>query len=277
MNLTLRLRPMIVVYALCSFFYVLTAEAQIVETKDITKVTSYIDKETLVLFDLDNTVMELTQTLGTPEWFSEFYKKHREAGHSHEEATKKTLAVYVPVNERSKAKAVDPKTPELIKGFQKDGIVVLGLTSRDAGLSEATMRQLKDAQVNFNTGKFKEYAKKLSQGERSKVDQGIIFAGGQSKGKCLKEFFSLVNWVPKKIVFIDDQMKSVQEVETTLNDDKIFYTGIRYGYLDDKAKKLDTTVSEIQLEYFNKILSDEEALMILKHRQQVGMASNSIK
>ena len=242
-------------------------KAEIIETSDITQITSHISQGTLVLLDIDNTIIQLTQTLGTPEWFSAFYKKRRALNISHEHAMKETVNIYLRVNEISAAKPVDLNTGIIIRNLQEQGIVILGLTSRDDSLYKATINHLKPTSINFNVGKFQDYQLKLQTGAKSKVHNGIIFSGGKHKGECLEEFLSAVNWSPKKIVFVDDQLKAIQEVESAAVKNNTDYIGVRYGYLDDKAKNLNLDIAEIQLAHLEKtghILSDEDALSLLK-------------
>jgi len=238
--------------------------AEIVEFKSISQIVSHISPDTLVLLDIDNTVIELPQTLGTPQWFSDYYNKKRKLGMKHEEAMKSTVEIYTQVNEISAAKLVEQDTGSIIKTLQNRGIAVMGLTSRDDALLKTTIRQLESVGVNFNNGVFKDFQANLTLGERSKIKQGIIFTGGKHKGECLLEFLSLANWSPKKIIFVDDQLKNVQEVEVSLLKTPPFinYKGVRYSFLDDKIKNVDSKLHEVQLDYFNKtnrILSDQEA------------------
>jgi Protein of unknown function (DUF2608) len=44
----------------------------------------------------------------------------------------------------------------------------------------------------------------------------------------------------------------------------IDYVGIRYGKADERVKSFDPKIADVQLEHFHKILSDEEALHLLK-------------
>ncbi len=245
----------------------LNANAKIIATDDISTISSYIDKNTLVLLDIDNTIIELAQTLGTPEWCADFYAKKRKLGMPEDEAIKITSEIFTRVNERSDAKPVDLRTSKIIQELQKQGIIVLGLTARAHVLSEATARQLKSSNVNFNVGKFKNKETNTLNGQRTQFKNGIIFAAGHNKGDCLKAFLSVTQWTPKKIVFVDDRLKHVKEVEKAIFKDNIAYTGIHYTLLNKKMKDMNPKVYEIQLEHLNKtnkILSDKDAIALLE-------------
>lgn len=250
----------------------------IIETHNIAKMLSHVNKNTLVLLDIDNTIIELTQTLGTPQWFSIYYQQKIKEGMTHEQAMKETVHIYVKVNHLSNAKPVDTKTAKIIKNLQKKGITILGLTSRDDSLFETTIKHLSFAEVDFNTGKFKNFATKLTSGDRSKVQNGIIFTGGQNKGDCLIDFLSKVQWYPKKVLFVDDQLKNIKEVHQGLKKVNIPFKGIRYSFLDEKLKNINHHIPAIQLECLaksNKLLSDEEALLILKKLPTATLADKS--
>jgi hypothetical protein len=42
---------------------------KIIEINELKQAEKHIDRETLVIFDLDNTLMETSQTLGSNQWF----------------------------------------------------------------------------------------------------------------------------------------------------------------------------------------------------------------
>ncbi len=88
------------------------------------------------------------------------------------------------------------------------------------------------------------------------------------KGKCLEEFFNRVKWQPRKIVFVDDQMKSLEEVKERFIQSDIEYLGIHYCFLKDKITDINCKIYDVQLEYLNranKLLSDQEAQEILDY------------
>jgi len=239
---------------------------KITEFNDISLINLVIDEATLLLMDVDNTLIELNQSLGTPGWFTYFYNKQLENGATHWEAMRATVAIYVKINKLSDVKLIDAKMPLLIKKWQEKGIITLGLTSRDNGLFETTIRQLTSVNINLNFGKFKNKQLRLKTGDRSKFQHGIIYAGGMHKGKCLEEFFSLVKWRPKKIVFIDDQIRNLKEVEEISYQNSIEYIGFHYCALKNKVAAINCKIYDIQLEYLNqtnKLLSDQEAEEVL--------------
>jgi len=53
-------------------------------------------------------------------------------------------------------------------------------------------------------------------------------------------------------------------VEKALAKLNIDYIGIRYSGSDERFKNLDSRIADVQFDLFNKILSDEQALCLLK-------------
>ena len=66
--------------------------------------------------------------------------------------------------------------------------------------------------------------------------EGIILTGGKNKGSVLSEFLKKTKRNFKKITLIDDKLKNLQDVNEATKKLNINFTGIRYGYLDNKEQ-----------------------------------------
>ena len=76
----------------------------------------------------------------------------------------------------------------------------------------------------------------------------------------------IIDFYPKKIVFIDDKEKNIIDMDEKIINYDIEYVGLRYGFLDEKIKNFNRAISNFQLEYFKKILTDEDAEAIIEKR-----------
>ncbi|KKK55230.1 hypothetical protein LCGC14_3076640, partial [marine sediment metagenome] len=83
--------------------------------------------------------------------------------------------------------------------------------------------------------------------------KGILFAKGIEKGRVLDQFLKKINFKPKSVIFIDDKLKYLDEVEKFCKKLKIKFLGLRYGYLDKKVNNLQGFICDIQHKNLKKI------------------------
>ncbi|MEI6242762.1 MAG: DUF2608 domain-containing protein, partial [Chlamydiota bacterium] len=70
---------------------------QIIPCDHLEDVLKHAKSNTLIIFDLDNTLICPAQMLGSNEWFEYQVQKNKQNGHSSEMATKKTLQEWLQV------------------------------------------------------------------------------------------------------------------------------------------------------------------------------------
>jgi len=229
--------------------------AEIYEIASIAEILPFIDDTTLLVFDVDNTLIEPLGNLGSDQWYYYIVRKYVEIDKlSEEEAHKKTMAMWNKVQWIINLKAVEPTTPEIIKQIQTGGIQTIGLTARTLDIADKTLEQLHsiDVCLNCNTIYDKELMFKCDDEVRFK--QGIIFVGeNNNKGKVLVQFLQLIDYSAKKIVYVDDKMKHVVNVENALKKIGVPYIGFRYGATDAKVAEFQTDTKDIYLFSFGII------------------------
>jgi len=134
-------------------------------------------------------------------------------------------------------KLVENNTSSIIQELQKF-CTVIALTARSKRIISTTINQLKELGVDFSQEKI---AQKKINFEKFPYPTffkgGIIFCSDNNKGKILKEFLKQTNLNPKKIIFVDDKEKCLTRVESALKNKHIKFTGLRYGFLDEKVKE----------------------------------------
>ncbi len=230
--------------------------AQIHELKNIKDLNQYISKDTLVIFDLDNVIMEPVQQYGSDQWFFNNMQNLIAEGKTNKEALRQTLEEWFEVQAVTKVRPVEKTTKKVIDNLQKKNVLVMGLTIRSLDLSFCAIKQLNSININlFRTSPFK---KDILLNEII-YRKGILFAGGIDKGEVLSNFFEYINFHSKRIVFIDDKLKNVQALEKFCDKNNIEYIGLRYSYLDDKVNSFNPKIAKIQSEKFGSIISDIEA------------------
>lgn len=259
----------IIVLAICCFLSVfypfLEGKTLIKETNDFAHVLTYLEEATLFVFDLDNTLIETAQHLGSDQWVSHKMEHLTKEGLSPDEAFDQILPQLIEVHNRSEMRYVDPVIPDLLYKMQKKQIPMIGLTKREPLLSECTLKQVASLHLDFHkTAPLKEeIVFHELQGTVSK--EGIVFVGhGVEKGPALIVYLRKLKKLPKKIVVIDDKMSNILNIANALKQLDIDFIGVRYGAADEKVKAFNPKIADMQWEHFQKILSDEQALHLLE-------------
>jgi len=257
--------------ALPLLFSSLATSALVIEHNDIAQVFTYEKENTLFVFDLDNTLVETAQYLGSDQWFSHQVEKFISEGHTRKEASEKYVPLLFEIQKKSSARAVDSKIPSLLGAMQKKQVPMFVLTARNPLLAELTIAQLAQLKINFPYAVHKKDIFHFPKMNNSLFYHGILFCGdGIDKGELLVEFLKEMDKMPHRVVFIDDKMHHVLSIEKALAKLNIDYVGIRYSGSDERFKNLDRRIADVQFDLFNKILSDEQALQLLKMQDAVN-------
>jgi len=258
---------------LCLLFYCFTTilEAEIHETYDINEVRHYITPETLVIFDIDNTVIEPVQTIGSDQWFHYRIDYHKDHGYSDSLALETALEEWVAVQNITQVKEVQEGCSQLIADLQNEGYTVMGLTTRGLGMSTLTVRQLKRLDIDLSATAPTQEEVFLKNKRGVLFRGGILFTAGTHKGMALAKFLHLIETKPQHIVFINDKASHLKEVEVIADKYRVPFNGLRYGYTDEKVNKLNKEIADLQFEFFGHILSDHEAKNLLSELKQQRM------
>lgn len=239
---------------------------EIIETKNFKEISQYIKAETLVLLDIDDTLLIPVQTLGTDVWFMHRLKYHLQDKNDHTLALDKALAEWEAVRHLTNIKIVEEGSQDLIKEMQKNNIVVMGLTTQGLALATRTVVQLNSLDIDLSTTAPSHEDHYFMNGQNGVLyRQGVLFTAGTSKGKALSKFLDIIDYHPKHIVFINDKKKHLQDVEQSFVSKEVNFIGLRYSYSDQRVGNFREAVADIQWTYstFDYLISDEEAFQLL--------------
>jgi hypothetical protein len=226
---------------------------EILETASIRSILNKCSFNSFVVFDLDNTVFESNQELGSHQWFESLCIHANKSMDNKEQAFDYALRLYHLVQHYTKVKPVEEETARVIQLLQDINIPVIALTARGRPIFYPTLLQLRSIGVDFSrnwsdlAGAF--YF--IPQNENVMFSQGIIFCSGGDKGFCLNHFFHyLVNYsksFPEHLIMIEDTPKHVAAVGKVVADKGCDFTGLRYNYLDQKASqfKMDMAIEQL--------------------------------
>src|ERR1700722_18054841 len=103
-------------------FLLLRVDGVIFETHHFCELLKVVHQNTLVVLDIDDTLLVCTQTLGTDVWFRYQIKQHEKAGLPVSEAFEKALAEWEGGEHISKIKLVEEGTDKIIRELQEKGV-----------------------------------------------------------------------------------------------------------------------------------------------------------
>lgn len=241
------------------FLYLDHVYSEIIHINKFDKVIEYVDKDTLILLDVDQTLIESSWLIGNTHW-NHYMRQTIDSvmpGTDLYGWITYWIACHVPV------KPVEKEIPAIVREWQSTN-QVMGFTARGEAnwnYSPLPAIDLFTRQQLHSVGIFLEHPAQFDglQG----VSNGAIFTAQKRKGPFLKNLLEQVNPRPKRIVFVDDniqQLESVEEAMKTVPD--ISFLGCYYTYSEDNADCLDIALGTAQLQalFGDKMLQSELTL-----------------
>ena len=230
---------------------------KIIETKSFQEVPSYVDENTLLVLDIDDTLLIPVQMLGCDEWFTNRLNLHIQEGMSFSHALDRSLAEWEAIRHLTEMEIVEEGTEKIVHELQGKGISVMGLTTQGIALSHRTIVQLKSHNIDLSTTAPFTSAHYFEQKDLGVLfRKGVLFTSGTGKGTALFILCDHFGYAPKKIVFINDKASHLQDIEAVAEKRGVEFIGLRYSYSDNRKAEFDPHVAELQ---FNELLTDEEA------------------
>ena len=232
------------------------AHAEIKQIQTMTEILPYVTADTLLVFDLDNTVINPIQTLGSDQWFQYLLKSN---------SVDQSVAIWSQIQPYTRVEAVEAVTPDLIANAQENGLKVMALTARPSTLADTTISQLASVGVDFLMSPVYDQDVNLGDDTAPKYISGIEFVSPKfTKGDALVAFLNRIGYKPRRVVFVDDTPKHTVTVNQALDAAGIENFEFRYGADDAKVAAFNPPVAQKEYEIFehcgNQVISDSEAL-----------------
>ena len=227
-------------------------------TQSFSEVARDIDSNTLLIFDIDNTILRPAQMVGAEEWFCNYLQELCSKGMDHEEALNTALDVWTAIEMVTKVVPIEKTTPEVIAQVQQKTIRCMAITTRSPCLAHTTIKQLASIGIDLNLTSPTNASFFLTNLPQVEFRDGILFTDGPSKGSAFKAFLRQLRYRPKKVIFIDDKLHYVEDLNF-LEKEGIAYLGFHYVNENQYGESYDAKVAATQLEAFTSILSDNAA------------------
>ena len=239
------------------------------ETAHFSELPQYVTPDTLVILDIDVTLLIPDQTLGCDVWFREQLARHQREQMSDDEAWDLALAQWEAVRHLTQVKIVEEGCQEIVSGLQSRGVRVMGLTTQGLALANRTVRQLQSLGIDLSASAPSQQDQYFINGQGVLYRDGVLFTAGTSKGESLLKLLELLDYEPACIVFLNDKMSHIRDLVGPVELVGIPVIGLRYSYSDARVAGYRSEIADIQFRQssFDHILSDEEAqeLLNLEH------------
>ncbi|WP_131783496.1 DUF2608 domain-containing protein [Legionella gresilensis] len=244
------------------FFSPLFAKVINYQTDSFTEIAALYNKAnidpktTLLVFDLDDTLLTMTQPLGSVGWWDWQYKLQKMKETSDKLFTadyQQLVRIQNILFQLIKMRVTDDAVLHFLKSATSQGSIVMGLTARGKEHLSATMLQLKDNDFTIgNKPLFQEKGLKFKNNKTSVAgnvhcpqftheviyQQGIMFLDGEDKGQALLCVLTKTKKEIKTILFVDDAIKNTVSVNKAFSDSK----GLRVlniHFTKENAKQLE--------------------------------------
>lgn len=234
----------------------------IVETSRFDDILIYIDqtspRKTLVVCDLDNTLTVPCDPLGSVAWSEYLQSNLQSKGVSKKDAEVIEHILWKTIQPHIEVKTVDPKTSEVINELKKRQIPVLILTSRFPEDSWFTFAQLQSVGIDLSLQKdLPQVSLQLPLTPYALYEKGVLFSTTVNKKSAVFiKFLKLHKMDLKCVIFVDDKLHHVEDVENACKNLGIEYIGIHYIGADKYFKIFNPSKAEFQWKIFpNKMPS----------------------
>lgn len=211
-------------------------QIHVLEIKHIRDVLKHTSHNSLVIFDLDNTLVESTQEVGSDQWFVSLSQYAANIMVDSAETISLVLSIYHEIQFHIDLRAVQQEAIRIIQILQDLCIPVLALTARGTKISEPTLKQLDKIGIQFHKQWDEEFSLPKDEMHAPIFRQGVIFCDGADKGKCLDYFLHYKLFSPKHVVMVDDKAKYLISVGKMLKQYHAQFVGLRYSFLDEKVR-----------------------------------------
>lgn len=212
-------------------------------------------RDTLVLLDIDDTILSSPSSWGSVEQFKAMVEEAREAGYNLKQAKVLVYPRWLTSQSIIRTKLVDEDFLSFFEQIMSSGYV-MGLTARQPFIDNKpviatlTAEQLDKLQVNFPLFDGLEFNKKYKKAVHSDAElatqlnlyddcetiyhQGILFCHDlNNKGDVFKDFFaSFTNYcgiknqpLPSKVIFVDDARHNLESMYTACTSLGLAYEG----------------------------------------------------
>lgn len=231
-------------------------DAIIIETREIQEVLAYINSDTWVFFDIDDTLLTSQTQLGRSDYYFLEFATLKYKGVDEESAHRICRIHWNEMQAKCPVRQMDPVTFAVVSKTQQLAAYTIALTARGPQTNFITHSQFQFIGLDFSISSPPTISVDLPF--RHIYESGIWFVEFNEKGSSVRLWLKEISKYPSKIVFIDDRLNHLENMEIALLDLGIEYVGIHYTKILETP--FEPQIAQIQADVFPVIITDEEAL-----------------
>ncbi len=262
-------------YILLSILCNITLQAEISQIRSFQEAEAILattDKNTLVLFDVDETLIYWADKIQYPKFKSQWQDMKKMAW---ERAGDRQTLLRSKIFLKCKKVLIEPFVADIIRQLQDREVKVLALTKMESGnygiiplMEEWRYQELRDLGITFKS--WSDHRMEFSQCVTRENNypvfyKGILVTNRHEKGEVLGAFLDTIfereGYKPDRVMLFEDQIGNLQSVEQELASRGIAFEGYHYlGPYPDA--EFDPIIAQYQLDYLHdheEWLTDEEA------------------
>jgi hypothetical protein len=239
------------------------ARSTIFESNSITDLRAHCDKDTVAVYDLDNTTYYPPKGLGSASWYKHFLIFAFAKLHDEFEAREATITIHRAVQYTIDVQLVDPAFKTMHEELKQLHIHQIALTARGDDIADITDEQLRKVNIDFaGDWDHRAFYFEVDEDRKAYFKNGVIYCSGYDKGKCLMAFFKAIGVDFEKIAMADDEAKNLHAVKEAVEKKGGSFTGLRYAFLDDMADNFNLEEVNNQLIEIRCRLSNEAKKLV---------------
>lgn len=233
-------------------------KAKILQTTRIEDALLYLDANSWLLLDIDDTLLETESQLGRVSWVYYEIQKLIQQGVEHETAQKRVFSEWILTQMICPIRTIEPNTATVVAKAQRIAQHVLGLTARPPAIAALSAEQLSKLQIDLSKSA-PTLPSDFNWGETA-YRSGIWSlsprcAKGESFARMMASFSENR---PKRVIFIDDWRPHLEEMEKALVPLKIEFIGLYYTKAQERP--FDPALADLQYSCLLAPLSNAEDL-----------------
>jgi hypothetical protein len=243
---------------------------------DLEVVKPYVTENTWVLLNIAEVLTDSQMDLGTSRW-RKFIKKASENWEGNSDYNVHDILSFL-VFKKIPHKSVESNTPSIVSQWQEQEIVVMALTSRGRSqwydtyikkVDKLTNDVLKGIGFDFSKTILPDEFSGIKKSFRANYFKGIFYADNVEKGDLIKDVLIETGYHPAKIVYMDDKMDSIEEMQAACETLGIPFAGFWNNSTVPKHRDFNPMIANIQLEsllFYDEILTNEQAAEFLNSK-----------
>ncbi|MBD3231468.1 DUF2608 domain-containing protein [Candidatus Dependentiae bacterium] len=247
------------------------------------------DEKTLIIFDMDSTLIAATESLfhfNDIEYFDKSNQDFIKQLHNNFKELAKTkkdpafpFTIISEIFSKTDFTPVENKIINVIKDLQKKNLKFIALTASNTGkfykienMQKWRFDNLNQIGLDFSksfdlqNAEFDNFPNRFGFFPPA-FYKGILCSAGNPKGKILKAFIDKVNWIPNKVIFFDDNYKECKSVADEMNNSGIPVQCYWYRFVFKNKIKLNQEIMKYQFNHiakYGEFLTEKEALEKMK-------------